>query len=172
MAIREKSLWALVFLKAAWQDGEASSRSVRDSAPCPILQHASVAPEAHSRKVGGNTLETADIDRWAVPFLSILGALGLAAWSVYWDLSRRLPRLSRPDPRALPAGGGKGIRAHRNLERGLVLLASAWLMRYLSDRWGAWLAVAGYGAFVAGISLLALHLAKRLSALQRGHDGE
>jgi len=52
------------------------------------------------------------------------------------------------------------------------LLASAWLMRYLSDLWGAWLVLAGQVALVAGISLLALHVARRLSAMQRGSEGE
>jgi len=53
-----------------------------------------------------------------------------------------------------------------------MLLISAWLLRYLSSRWGTWLAVAGYGTFVAGIGLLTLHVARRLSALERGPDGD
>lgn len=53
-----------------------------------------------------------------------------------------------------------------------MLLTLAWLLRYFSTMWGAWLAVAGYGSFVAGIALLALHVARRLSALQREPDGD
>mgnify|MGYP003578489169 FL=1 len=58
------------------------------------------------------------------------------------------------------------------LEGAVVALAAAWLMRYLSARWGAWLGLAGYGAFVAGITLLAMHVARRLSVLLRDPEGE
>ena len=120
----------------------------------------------------GNSLHIADIDRWAVPLLSILGALGLAAWSIYWDLSRRLPRRPTLDPPVLSAASRKAARGSWYLEGAMVGLAAAWLMRYLSDRWGAWLGLAGHGAFVAGISLLALHIAKHLSAFPKEPDGE
>jgi len=121
---------------------------------------------------GGISLQVADIDRWVVPLLAILGALGLAAGSIYWDLRRRIPQRNRSSHSALSATSGMALHGHRLLEGAIVLLISAWLLRYLSSRWGAWLAVAGYGTFVAGIGLLTLHVARRLSALQREPDGD
>ena len=117
-------------------------------------------------------LQVTDVDRWAVPLLAILGALGLAAWSIYWDLRRRLPLRNRPNQSAHSTSGGTAVRGHRLLEGAIVLLTLAWLLRYFSTRWGAWLAVAGYGTFVAGIALLTLHVATRLSVPQRGPDGD
>jgi hypothetical protein len=117
-------------------------------------------------------LQVTDVDRWAVPLLAILGALGLAAWSIYWDLRRRIPLRNRPNQPALSARSGTAVREHRLLEGAIVLLTLAWLLRYFSTRWGAWLAVAGYGTFVAAIGLLTLHVARRLSALQREPDGD
>lgn len=107
-----------------------------------------------------------------MPLLSILGVLGLAIWSIYWDLRRRLPRHPPPRSSAFPAKSGKAVPGRWYLEGAVVALAAAWLMRYLSVRWGAWLGLAGYGAFVAGITLLAMHVARRLSDLQRDPEGE
>jgi hypothetical protein len=105
----------------------------------------------------GYDLENFDLDRRAVPLLSVLGPLGLAAWCIYWDLRRRIdPQPAQPRPQT---------RATRSwtLQVAAGSLAAGWLLRYLSDRWGVWLTLSGYGAFVAGIVLLAVHVGRRLA---------
>jgi len=79
-------------------------------------------------------LQIADIDRWGVSLLSVLGALGLAVWSIYWDLIRRLPH-QPPQPPAFPAESEKAVRGRWHLHGAVAALAGAWLMRYLSVRW-------------------------------------
>ena len=113
-------------------------------------------------------MENSSLDRWAVPLLSVLGTLGLAGWCIYWDLRRRLaPRRAADAPPLLPETETSASKSWI-LDAAIGSLAAAWLMRYLSDRWGGWLALAGYGAFIAGIVLLAVHVGRRLSEQSRG----
>ena len=107
-------------------------------------------------------------DRWAVPLLAILGGLGLAGWSIYWDYQRRLPGSRIPLPEFTPVPDERPGSHDRLLEAALSLLAASWLMRFAADRLGEWMAMAGYAAFVAGVALLATHVGRRLSSGPRG----
>jgi len=107
-------------------------------------------------------------DRWAVPLLSLLGGLGLAGWSIYWDYRRRLPGAPvEPSSSASLASGG-ATSGGRFLEAALALMACAWLARHAADRYGAWLALIGYGSFVVGVALLAVHVGRRLASAPGG----
>ena len=113
-------------------------------------------------------MELVNPDRWAVPVLAILGGLGLSVWSVYWDYRRRLPPEGSGVPAPETAPRQNTFWGSQRLEMALMMLTLAWLLRYASDRWGGWLAIAGYGAFVAGIALLAVHVGRRLACVPRG----
>jgi len=124
-------------------------------------------------------MDVETLDRWAAPAAALGGGIGLAAWSIYWDYRRRVdPDLRDGAGAAEPAGskslrrGAVSARIGDPLGIGVALAGIGAALRILAGDERLTLAVAAYGAGIAGVAFLAVYLFRRCEARERGNAEE